>query len=191
VGATERGDSDNDFGELLERWAQRMVADLDPREHLPEAAHGLVLRAPADPGAIAATEARLGVKLTGSYRRFLELSNGAFASSLGPETGSSPDHGFLPVEELQLAALAEPDFVDLWADEGIPDGPVPDDQPVEVQNFAPLREGVLISGRLGTFIDVLVPIGGDTEWQVWTFFKEGASAYRATRRLKQPDAAGG
>jgi HEAT repeat protein len=172
--------------ELVEMWDERMRSDLHPGLELPAQARasGSVLREPATEADIEAAETRLGVRFPASYRAFLAISNGAFASSAGPAYSNCVDGGFLPVELVQWAAIANAFLVDLWL--GLPQPnhaaigpPSPGSEPVEVRLFGPLDRGLLISGGQDVFLDVLVPVEGEAEWQVWQFHHDGAAAYRS------------
>lgn len=177
---------DRTLRELLARWDERMRSDQLPGLELPAEARarGSVLRDPASEAEIAAAEARLGTRLPASYRRFLAISNGAFANSAGPADETHPQGGFLPVDQVQWAALADAFFVDLWTGlEGLNDPergyPRPGVEPVEVEYYAPLDRGLLISGNRDAYVDVLVPVGSEEEWQVWSFHWDGATAHRS------------
>ena len=145
-------------------------------------ARGSVLREPASEAEIATAEARLGTRLPPSYRRFLAISNGAFANSSGAANEIHPQGGFLPVDRVRWAALADAFFVDLWTGpEGLSDPergyPKRGAEPAEVEYYAPLDRGLLISGNRDAHVDVLVPVGSEEEWQVWSFHWDGATAY--------------
>jgi hypothetical protein len=174
------------LGEALKAWDRRVRAVLLPGLELAEEprSRGSVLREPASEAQIAAAEARLGTRLPESYRRFLAISNGAFASSIGAATTRDPDSGFLPVERVQWAALADPFLVDLWSGvtddpDWVDEPPTPGAEPVEVDSFAALEDALIISGQVDSFVDMLVPIDGGEEWQFWTFFREGPWAHRS------------
>jgi hypothetical protein len=171
--------------ELLGRWDERMIADQLPGLQLPAEARarGSVLREGASEVEIATAEARLGTRFPPSYREFLAISNGAFANSFGAANETHPQGGFLPVDQVRWAALADVFFVDLWTGlEGLNDPercPRPGAEPVEVEYYEPLDRGLLISGNRDAYVDVLVPVGSEVEWQVWSFHWDGATAHRS------------
>ena len=147
---------------------------------------GSVLREPAPEESIRQAEERLGVRFPPSYRAFLQLSNGAYASGLGAELASDSwsRHGFLPVEEVALSSDADADHVALWTeldglDDPESDAPATSSEPVDVAYYEPLKRGVLISQPMDTFREVLVPRDPDAEWELWSFGWEGAYAHRS------------
>ena len=94
-----------DVPRLARRWDERLRREMSRFEVLaPEPLEsGRLLREPAPEQDIQRAEQRLGVTLPPSYRAFLLCSNGAWASSLGPEIqywGDTDRHGFLPVQQI-------------------------------------------------------------------------------------------
>src|SRR5687768_7275534 len=94
-----------DVPRLVHLWDERLRRDASRFELLaPEAIErATLLREPASEHDIALAEQRLGVALPPTYRAFLLCSNGAHASSLGPETqqwGETHRHGCVPAQEL-------------------------------------------------------------------------------------------
>lgn len=171
---------------LVYQWAERVRRDVSRFEQLvPEAARaGTVLRSPATEQQIADAERRLGVQLPPSYRSFLLISNGAYASSVGAELAGFPRHGLLRVDELAPGIEAEPEIVELWT--GIADFDDPErdrrphgHEPITVSYYRPLKQAVLISRAHHTWREVLVPRAGDGEWELWSFEHDGALAFRS------------
>lgn len=90
---------------LAQRFDERVRRNVSRFDQLVEPAQerGSVLREPASESDIARAEERLGVRLPSSYRLFLLVSDGAYASALGAEVVKEHDlrHGLLSVNELQ------------------------------------------------------------------------------------------
>jgi hypothetical protein len=170
---------------LLARWDERVRSEVSRFRGLPPevAERESVLREPATEEQVRAAEERLGLRLPGSYRAFLLVSNGADASTLGAEEGFAR-HGFLPVEQIAPAAEADSFYVDIWTeDEGMlnpeNDNRPPPSKGVDVGNFAPMRDALLISRPHEAFRDMLAPRAGESEWELWACAKEGSIAYRS------------
>ena len=164
-----------DMRRLVRRWerALRVESDRGPRDTL--------LAPPADESDVRAAEERLGFTLPPSYRLFLKVSNGAFASwrGIAPNSGV---YGFLPVQRVAMASAAVPDLVDHWT--ANPDlrnaarrGRQTESAPAAVTEYSALGNAVLISQPFDAFCDVLVPRTGEEEWELWAFAKEGAIAF--------------
>jgi len=157
----------------------RVVPEIEER--------GTVLRDPVTEDQLLKTEERLGVSLPPSYRAFLLISNGAYASPVGAETvvASGPTrHGLLPVEEVAPAAKADASTVALWTGlDGLndpeQDEPPTTDEPMDVGCYEPLRRGLLVSRPLEAWRSVLVPRDGLVEWELWDMERDGAGAYRS------------
>jgi len=174
---------------LVERWDERVRGEVSRfRRLVPEAAAAAsVLRAAADERQVAAAEDRLSLQLPPSYRSFLLISNGAYASTLGAEaviSGFESRHGFLAVESVAPAVEADADTVELWTGEPELNNPANDRVPaseksVEVGYFQPIKDALLVSRPHETFRDMLVPRAGEVEWELWAFAKEGAIAHRS------------
>jgi hypothetical protein len=172
---------------LVSAWDERLRRDVSRFDLLaPEAIEsGTLLRAPATEEDIAEAERRLRVRLPPSYRAFLLTSNGAWASSLGPETqrwGRTCRHGFVPVQEIVPVAEADPFLLEIWTTEAVftdphRDRPPVGDEPSDVRYYVPLHDALLISRPIDAFRDVLVPRADRDEWELWVFHKEGAGAY--------------
>jgi hypothetical protein len=170
---------------LLARWDERVRSEVSRFQGLPRevAEHGSVLCEPATEEQVRASEERLGLRLPDSYRAFLLVSNGAHASTLGAEQGAAR-HGFLSVEEIAPAAEADSSYVDIWTEDEVMlnpenDNPPPPGKGVDVRNFAPIRDALLISRPHEAFRDMLVPREGKSEWELWACAKEGSIAYRS------------
>ena len=166
--------------ELVRAWNACVCAEMLPSELA--ARGGTVLRTGASEEHIRAAERRPGVKLPPSYREFLAISNGARATSVGSHPVADPE--FLRVEEIGWAVLEAPSFVDRWIEpwegnETIGVLSIPEGCWVDVQSYAPLEDALLISRTVESFDDFLVPVDGAEEWQLWSFTKEGAMAYRS------------
>jgi hypothetical protein len=175
---------------LARKWDERVRRETSRFDRLaPEIEErGSVLREPATEAQIAAADERLGVRLPPSYRAFLLVSNGAYASFIGTETvyrsGRPRRHGFLPVEEVMPAAEADAATVELWTSaEGLNDRendrPPGGRTPTTVGYYQPLKQGLLLSTPLDTFREVLVPREGAEEWELWDMAFEGAGAHRS------------
>ena len=175
-----------DVARLVRLWDERLRRDASRFELLaPEAIErGTLLREPASERAIVLAEQRLGVTLPPTYRAFLLCSNGAHASSLGPETqhwGETYRHGLMPVQELvRLDSTDDGRFlIDLWTEEEdqADDTPPVGDACTVVLDYVPMHDALLISRPHDAFKDLLVPRAGSDEWELWAFAKEGATAY--------------
>jgi hypothetical protein len=172
--------------ELVERFDARVRRDLSRFDRLiaPAQARGSVLCEPASEEDVACAERRLGVRLPPSYRSFLLLSDGAYASALGAETDDGWRHGLLPVREVCTAVDGEARSVEMWCEQS-PDlnNPANDDPPEPgnpkmVRYYAPYRNGLLLTHiHNGTNRLVLVPRPGVEEWELWIFAWEGATAH--------------
>ena len=176
---------------LVERFDRCVREEMSRFDRLLEPAHarGSVLRDPASEEDIGRAEERLGTKLPPSYRSFLLISNGAYASALGAETQHPLArhewrHGLLRVADIDLSVNADPIGVDVWCNQ-IPDfsDPANDEVPkpgelTEVGYFAPYRDGLVITHiHNGTNRLSLVPRQGHEEWELWDMHWSGASAH--------------
>jgi hypothetical protein len=180
-----------DVPRLARLWDERLRRDMSRFDVLaPEPSEsGSLLRKPATEQDVRRAEQRLGVTLPPTYRAFLLCSDGAWASSLGPETqhfGDTSRHGLLPAGEItRLDATESGRFlIGIWTDAPILNDPERDrpprgDEASDVRYFEPMRDALLISRPLDVFKDLLVPRAGCDEWEVWAFAKECASAYRS------------
>lgn len=180
-----------DFADLVHRWDEHLRRDLSPFDRLPPEAEarGTLLRDPAPDGAIEAAEIRLGMKLPASYRAFLEVSNGACASTLGVERqdwGITHRNGFLAIDDVYRLATDEwgRGTIQIWTEHEIftdPTGEVSPigDTPVDVRYMSPLREAVVISEREQTMLDVLVPRHDGREAELWSLGHSEHVAYRS------------
>ncbi len=149
---------------------------------------GSLLREPASEDDIRLAEDRLGVSLPPTYRAFLLTSNGAHASSLGPEVqhwGETRRHGFVSADRIRRLAEVDdgPFLIGIWTGDAIfidpeRDKPPQGDEIAAVAYYVPMRDALLISEPMDVFKDLLVPRAGREEWEVWQFAKEGAGAYR-------------
>jgi hypothetical protein len=175
---------------LVERFDERVRRDMSRFDRLREPAHsrGTVLREPANEADIAQAEERLGVKLPPSYRSFLLISNGAYASALGAETQYRGEnqwrHGLLRVAEIEWTVKADPVGVKVWCEEGHVHLDQKNDflpvagNPQPVGYYAPYRDGLVITHiHNGTNRLALVPRPGREEWELWDFHWEGAMAH--------------
>ena len=170
---------------LVAAWDRKMVSGVDARGPAAEIrVRESVLRPPATAEAIGAAEEGLGRRLPPSYRAFLEISDGAHASMIGPEVRAMERHGFLPVAEIGPARELDAEHLELWTGDivGMTDpahahGPIADG-PIEVRHSLPALDGVLVSRPVGTFRAILVPRPDTTEWELWDF---GASEILAHR----------
>ena len=147
---------------------------------------GSILRPAATENEISAAESRLGLTFPLSYRTFLLLSNGAWAGSNGPDFIASDGQvirsGFLPVNRVARLETEDPDMVRLWAD-GADDekNDHAERQPgqlIQVRNFEPLRDAIVIGERFEANVDLLIPSDGQ-EWAVWKMAWEGATAFES------------
>ncbi len=175
---------------LLEEWSDLVVAEIHPDEPpVPEvSATGSVLRPGATVTEISAAENRLGLRLPHDYREFLSISNGAYADwggvvlqrDLFERVGTSvTGAGLLPVEDVAPVMDADGWWTEMWVEgdqfpetEDAADG-------TEVMDLRPLAGALLISSMAGPFRMVLVPV--DDRWEVWDFYKEGATRYLSFR----------
>ncbi|MEA2412999.1 MAG: hypothetical protein QOC77_3560 [Thermoleophilaceae bacterium] len=182
------GDVD-DVPQLVRAWDERLQRDTSRFDLLaPEAiATGTLLREPATESEIADAERRLRVSLPPAYRAFLLTSNGAWASSLGPETqhwGRTNRHGFVRAGEIAPLSEVDPFLIQIWTEPDIfrdpdRDRPPRDDEITEVEYYEPIRHALVISRPFDAFKDLLVPRAASEEWEVWQFAKEGAGAHRS------------
>ena len=200
---------------LVEGFDERVRREMSRFDRLREPARtrGSVLRDPASDEDIKRAEERLGVRLPPSYRSFLLISNGAYASALGAEIQypfADVRHGLLRVADIDRTVNADPIGVDVWCDQ-IPDfaDPANDVPPTpgelsEVGYYTPYRNGIVITHiHNGTDRLALVPRRGYEEWELWDFHWEGALAHssfadflwwyvaRPERRRPQPEDADG
>jgi hypothetical protein len=175
----------------------------------PAQTRGSVLRAAASEDDIRRAEERLAATLPPSYRSFLLMSDGAYASALGAEIQypfADVRHGLLRVSDIELTVNADPIGVDVWCDQ-IPelndpanDVPSKPGEPQDVGYYAPYRDGVVITHiHNGTNRLALVPRDGEEEWELWDFAWEGATGHasfadflwwyvgRPERRRPQPE----
>jgi hypothetical protein len=188
--------------QLTRAWDLRLRRDASRFDLLaPEAIEtGTLLRDPATEADIADAERRLGVQLPPTYRAFLLTSNGAWASSLGPETqqwGQIDRHGFVPADEIVPLVDVAPFLIEIWTEEDVfvdpaRDRPPEGDEIAAVEYYVPMRDALVISQPIDAFKDLLVPRAGTDEWEMWQFGKEGAGAHRSfaaflRRQLAQPD----
>lgn len=175
---------------LVEAFDERVRGELSRFDRLREPAHSRnsVLRDPAPEEEIRRAEERLGVSLPPSYRSFLLISNGAYASALGAEIQHPFEaewrHGLLRVADIDLAVNADPIGVEVWCDQ-IPelndpanDAPPKLGEPQRVDYFAPFRDGLVITHiHNGSNLLALVPRPGREEWELWDMYWEGATAH--------------
>jgi hypothetical protein len=143
-----------------------------------------VLRTPARPEELVAAEANLDVRLPDSYRRFLELTDGAYADwdqpmaeLSGPRLGSTdPWVGLLPVGEIVRLADALPHVVEMWTGPDWPSEPEPAaqrDNATQVRVPQALADALLITSHQGgMFLLCLVPVdlrydAGGEGWELW------------------------
>jgi len=206
---------------LVQRWDEFVTTDRYRVHHglwNPEIARsGSVLRQPATEDAIRTAEDGLGVRFPASYRSFLLISDGAYASSLGMEMWGDRS-GLLRVEHVAWLRDAHPHLVDMWCNAGlglirrvdgkdvfepyVPTQPHPQPgEEVAVDDFDPAANALLISAVFETYMDILVPIHAEgDEWEMWSTHKEGAHAHhcfadalenqiRSPRRHPGPDPA--
>jgi hypothetical protein len=175
---------------LVHRFDDRVRGDMSRFDRLREPAHsrGTVLREPATEAGIIEAEQRLGVKLPPSYRAFLLVTDGAYASSLGAETQQRGEnqwrHGLLRVSDVGLTVNADPIGVRIWCDEGgelVNPGEAirpTAQEPQSVADYKPYREGLVITHiHNGTDRLALVPRPGREEWELWDFHHVGATAH--------------
>ncbi|MFC7358821.1 SMI1/KNR4 family protein [Nocardioides astragali] len=188
----------DDLAGLLRQWSDAQLAALDALDRPVEAVArtGSLLLPPATEAQVADAEKRLGVRLPGSYRDFLLLSNGAYGDTIGavmavdPRAGGSDAGlGFLPVTEISWFIEVEPETVEIWLasqDEieetrGVPD-PAPTFERDEVRDYRPLRDALLIARGFDANCSLLVPVGGPgEEWEVWDHYKEGTTRWSSFR----------
>ena len=175
---------------LVERFDERARNDMSRFDRLRHPAHsrGTVLRDPASEADIVEAEQRLGVKLPPSYRAFLLISNGAYASALGAETHMRGEnqwrHGLLRVGDIDRTVNADPLGVRIWCEETA-DFFTPEQDfvptagdPQPVRYYEPFRAGLVITHiHNGTNRLALVPRAGHEEWELWNFFHDGAEAH--------------
>jgi len=174
------------IADLAESWSELLVANIHHSEQpvAPVSETGSVLRPGASESDIESTEARLGVRLPEDYRAFLLRSDGAFADWGGAITERElfarsempePGIGLLPVAAVRRIADVEPEWTEMWVegDQGIEPDPMPNWS--EVMDMRPLAIGLLISSLAEQFRMVLVPV--QDRWEVWDFFKEGATRH--------------
>lgn len=175
---------------LVERFDERVRRDMSRFDWLREPARsrGTVLREAAGEADISEAEHRLGVNLPPSYRSFLLISNGAYASALGAETQHRGEnqwrHGLLRIADIERTVKADPVGVQIWCeeihvhlDQENDFLPVAGD-PQPVGYYAPYRDGLVITHiHNGTDRLALVPRPGREEWELWDFHWEGAMAH--------------
>jgi len=175
---------------LALRFDERVRRDVSRFDQLVEPAQerGSVLREPASEPDIARAEERLGVRLPASYRWFLLVSDGAYASALGAELVTEHDlrHGLLSVSELQRTVDGDEIGVRVWCgDLAEPYDPADDishppapGAPEHVGDYRPYQDGLLITHIFnGSERLALVPRPGAAEWELWDFHWEGAYAH--------------
>ena len=174
---------------LVQRFDERVRGQLSRFDRLREPAQTRrsVLRDPASEADIRRAEERLGLELPPSYRSFLLVSNGAYASALGAEIQypfADVRHGLLRVADIDRTVNADPIGVDVWCEQ-VPewsdpanDAPPSPGEPQEVGYYAPYRDGLVITHiHNGTDRLALVPRRGNEEWELWDFHWEGATAH--------------
>jgi hypothetical protein len=165
---------------LVERWDERVRRDVSRFDRLVAESRdrGSVLREPASEEEIAAAESRLGVRFPPSYRSFLAISNGANASSSGADKEPGNAEGFVRVDELQFMASAAPWTVEAWTSGTVDmhERHECGDHFVDIGDFRPLGEGLLINRPASTSYDILVPRKGRTEWEFWLLEHSDAGA---------------
>lgn len=176
------------MGPLLRQFDERVRRDVSSFSGLiaPAASRGSVLRDPASEIDVQAVEERLGVRLPPSYRAFVLISDGAYASALGAELDDEGlgRHGLVPVSEVQRTIDGDELGVSIWCDR-VPElnDPANDSVPVAgdarpVTYYSRYRDGLLISHIWnGTSRLALVPRPGNEEWALWDFHWEGAFAH--------------
>lgn len=175
-----------DLRSVLGRWDEAVRAGVGRFDEVAPhvAKYGTVLRAGASPAAVTAAEQRLGVVLPASYREFLLVSDGAWASSLGVSTASSMEGQLLGAERVGWFVDVDPDHALAWAD-GVGSFDEPEEdahpgyEPVEVWDFDRMRDALVIGVNFDGMDELLVPRVGIEEWEVWLTYKEGATAYRS------------
>ncbi len=178
--------ADRSVVDLVDEWDRLLVAEIHPDQTPvdPVRTSGSVLRPGADEQAIAAAEVRLGLTLPDDYKAFLRHSDGAhadwggviveeelFARSHMPEPGI----GLLPIAHVAPIAAVDAWWTEMWVEGD--QGTEPDEPPAwsEVMDMRPLQHGLLITSISEVFRMVLVPI--DHRWELWDFFKEGATRH--------------
>jgi len=191
----------DDLAGLLRQWSDAQLAALGALDHRPVEAvadTGSLLLPPATEAQVADAEQRLGVRLPGSYREFLLLSNGAYGDTIGAVRAvdcragcSGAVWGFLPVTEISRFIEVEPETVDIWLtmqDEIEETNGGPDPTPVferdEVRDYRPLRDALLIARGFDANRSLLVPVGNPgpgEEWEVWDHYKEGTTRWSSFR----------
>ena len=172
---------------VVREWDEALRAELPAYARLiPDAeSRGSVLRAHASEQELTAAEERLGVALPPSYRSFLLLSNGADATVFGackvlriqgPDGG-----GFLGTRDLVPLSTAVPwlvpGLIDVMGDLASRQEKPSLEAPVQVFDFAPGRDALLITVAEQDEIVALVPFEG--EWQVWQFCHTEVYAYES------------
>jgi hypothetical protein len=178
-----------DLGDLVHEWDRLEVATAGADALVePVRRNGSVLRAGASEAAIAAAEDRIGSPLPADYREFLTITNGAYADwggvVLARESSwrrgtTVPGLGLLCAEDLTLMRKAEAQWVELWVGGDHGTEPAFREDYQDVMDYRPLHDAVLISAIADRFCLLLVPT---TEgWEVWDFFKEGATRYLSFR----------
>jgi len=190
----------DDLAGLLRQWSDAQLAALGALDRPVEAVAGTgsLLLPPATEAQVADAEQRLGVRLPGSYRECLLLSNGAYGDTIGAVMavdcragGSGAAWGFLPVTEISRFIEVEPETVDVWLtmqDEIEETNGGPDLTPVferdEVRDYRPLRDALLIARGFDANCSLLVPVGNPgpgEEWEVWDHYKEGTTRWSSFR----------
>lgn len=191
--------------ELVRRWDALVLADV-ALDHLPTRAAreaGSVLRAPATPEQVEATEARLGRRLPPSYREFLLCSDGAYADLHGVSTVLADDPGevvphdsavvgigFLPCAEVRWLRDASPRTAEIYAETAGEDGLgralV---EGADVWPWAPFAEGLVIGTDHAPGLTCLVPFDDAEEWEVWEIAKETSAGFRSFRSMLEHEVA--
>lgn len=168
---------------FLDQWSRAILAAPD-REYFelpPDVIEsGWLGYPPATEEQIAAAEKRLGVTLPPSYRAFLKVSNGWRHMGLY-------DTGLVPVQEIDLARIAVPDYIQPWLNE-LTD----DDTDWEGVDYHHLTDALLISkGGYSEELLLLNPkvTTPDGEWQAWLFahWIPGAQTYDSFWALLQEE----
>lgn len=173
---------------IVAEWDEALRAELPAYKRLVPAAEarGSLLRPQAAPEAVVAAEARLGARFPPSYRSFLLIADGADAGARAP---SYVLRGLGEIEQRllgaeEVAAFSDDDnlvwLVDMWQgnlQEFADRQEVPAEEPVQVFDFAPGVNALLITVPVQDGIVGLVPF--DPEWQVWEFFWDEVRAHRS------------
>jgi hypothetical protein len=179
-----------DWSAFLQAWNQTILADPDlATAGLPPhiVAEGWLGYPGATEPQIAATEARLGVRLPPSYRAFLSVSNGwAFTGGFAGR--------LLPVEEIDWFRAHHQDWIDAWTAGSSHDlfgqaaAPPRPPEPGEA-DYSHLADTLAVSEAGDGAIFLLNPrvTGPDGEWEAWFFadWNPGAAPYESFWEMMQ------